>query len=1004
MVVPMNFRGLLFLSLMPSVGLALPEGFVIRRFAGPPQIEYPTAATAAANGDLYISSDKNASLGHAKGFGKIVRATDTDGDGKADRFQDFVPDVNSPRGGHFVDGTLYLIHPPYLSSFRDTDGDGMADEHKVLVKGFGGGIEHPRGADHTTNAVRMGIDGWLYVSVGDFGMADAVGADGKHYTLRGGGIVRVRPDGSELEPYARMTRNVYDTAISPYLDLFARDNTNDGKGWNTRLHQFTALGDHGYPRLYQNFPDETIQPLADYGGGAGTGALYLHEPGFPKDYGDSLFTCDWTTGNLYRHPLTRLGSSFAIKQEVFQAVPQAMDLDVDGFSRLYLVDWRSGSYGYVPGAKVGMIQQIVCPGETSARYADVATAAAEALPGLLASRSAVQRLDAQQEMLRRGAKFVPVERVLALARDPAQPLYARVAAIFTYKQLLGGKATPALAKLTSDAAVREFVLRAMTDRLSELNDVPVQPYLVGLKSPDARVRLQSLIGLARLKAARTTPSILAAAAKWSGDDSRLLHTAVKALVELGDVKASLTAAAKGDRLAFRALQEMHSAEAVSGLIALADTTSSADVRISSLGALARLFHREKPWDLISWWQTRPDDRGPYFEPVTWEETPRIQAAIERNFAQLSPPQRDACITLLTRNRVPVTKLKLAGLDPLLAAFDAPSLEGPLLEVVIDAAKDGNRSWEQRFQCYQALEKTPAERATPAKLAILAEWSGHSGAPPVVGQLTADFINDPRRGSEIFRLRQLAARQGDAVSRIAWQAMLTVLNSPLAKPAAKEKIRKALDGNPREIGFFQALREMKLPGFDAQIEAGLNSDNAQLISAAKAAREAAVQNGSAGKKVGELSADEVTKRVLTSKGDIATGQRLFFSQGCIACHGIDPDASQKGPYLGAAGAKFSRDYLIESVLEPGKVVAQGFQAVSFRLKNASTQTGFVTGEADGLIELRDIAGQVQKIRRNEVVEEQRLPGSMMPPGLANSLSIEEFNALIEYLVSLKAVGG
>ncbi|HEY8961858.1 MAG TPA: hypothetical protein VIM57_06600, partial [Luteolibacter sp.] len=104
----MNFRGLLFLSLMPSVGLALPEGFVIRRFAGPPQIEYPTAATAAANGDLYISSDKNASLGHAKGFGKIVRATDTDGDGKADRFQDFVPDVNSPRGGHFVDGTLYL--------------------------------------------------------------------------------------------------------------------------------------------------------------------------------------------------------------------------------------------------------------------------------------------------------------------------------------------------------------------------------------------------------------------------------------------------------------------------------------------------------------------------------------------------------------------------------------------------------------------------------------------------------------------------------------------------------------------------------------------------------------------------------------------------------------------------------------------------------------------------------------------------------------------------------
>lgn len=1000
----MRSFGTLFFVLCTPVALALPEGFVIRPFAGPPQIEYATAATASANGDLYISSDKNASLGHEKHFGKIVRATDTNGDGKADQFQDFVPDVNSPRGGHFVDGTLYLIHPPYLSSFRDTDGDGVADEHKVLVKGFGGGIEHPRGADHTTNAVRMGIDGWLYVSVGDFGMADAVGADGKHMTLHGGGIVRVRPDGSEVEPYALMIRNVYDTAISPYLDLFARDNTNDGKGWNTRLHQFTAFGDHGYPRLYQNFSDETIQPIADYGGGSGTGALYLHEPGFPKDYGDSLFTCDWTTEKVYRHPLTPEGSSFGIKQEVFQGVPRALDLDVDGFSRLYLVDWRNGSYGYTPGAKVGMIQQIVCPGETPARYTDVTKAAADALPGLLASRSAVQRLDAQQEILKRGAKFVPVDRILALARNANQPLYGRVAAIFTYKQLLGAKATPALAKLAGDAALREFALRAMTDRLGELKGVPVQPYLAGLKDPNARVRLQALIGLARLKEGRAAPHVLAAAAQWPADDTRLRHTAVKTLVQLGNVKVCLEAASKGDRLAFRALQEMHSAEAVAGLSALADSTASSEVRVASLGALTRLFHQEKPWDLVSWWQTRPDDRGPYFEPVTWEETPPIQAAIERNFTKLSKPERDAFITVLSRNRVPVTKLKLEGLDPLLAAFDAPSLDGALLEVVVDAAKDGNRSWEQRFKCYRVLEKTPAERATPAKLAILAEWSGQAGVPAAAGQFAADFINDPKRGYEIHRLRELAAREGDAVSRIAWKALLTVLNSPLAKPEAKEKVRKAINENPREIGFFQALRDMKLSGFDAQIEAGLHSDNQQLISAAKEAKEAAAQSTSAGKKVGELPPDEVAKAALTAKGDVVTGQRLFLTQGCIACHSIDPNAAQKGPYLGAAGAKFSREYLIESVLDPAKVVAQGFQAISFRLKNGSTQTGFVTGEADGLIELRDIAGQVQKIRRDEVTEEQHLPGSMMPAGLASGLSVEEFNALIEYLVSLRAVGG
>ncbi len=70
---------------------ALPEGWKITEFASPPDGEYPTAISAAANGDVYISSDRNGSLGHKPEFGKIVRATDTDGDGKADEFQDFVP-------------------------------------------------------------------------------------------------------------------------------------------------------------------------------------------------------------------------------------------------------------------------------------------------------------------------------------------------------------------------------------------------------------------------------------------------------------------------------------------------------------------------------------------------------------------------------------------------------------------------------------------------------------------------------------------------------------------------------------------------------------------------------------------------------------------------------------------------------------------------------------------------------------------------------------------------
>lgn len=459
--------------LLTSRAAALDGAFQINEFAGPPNANYPTAISAAPNGDVYVSSDRNGSLGHAKKMGKIVICRDTDNDGKADKFIDFIPDLDSPRGGHLAGGVFYVIHPPYLSSFVDQDGDGVADEKKQLVDGLGGGIEHPRGADHTTNAVRMGIDGWLYIAVGDFGMFGSKGTDGKRVELFGGGIARVRPDGSELETFAIMTRNNCDMAIAPTLDMFTRDNTNDGKGWNTRFHHFTNLGDHGYPRLYQHFKDEAIVPLADFGGGSGTGAFWLDEPGFPAKFSDTLFTCDWTTGNIYHNPVERENASYTVKQDVFLKLPRAIDMDVDGFSRLYVADWRNGGFDHSKDGKpVGMIQRIVCPGEKPAQYVDVTKAKDAELPKLLASASAVQRLEASRELLKRDKQLA--SDVLALAKDAKQSEAVRVAAIFTYKQMLGKDATKELVALAANASVKEYALRALADRKTEVAGVPVK--------------------------------------------------------------------------------------------------------------------------------------------------------------------------------------------------------------------------------------------------------------------------------------------------------------------------------------------------------------------------------------------------------------------------------------------------------------------------------------------------------------------------------------------------
>lgn len=1005
------FRFLSFGCCLGCAGMAMavPEGFEIHEFAGPPDVDYPTAVYAAANGDVFVSSDPNGSLGHNKDFGKVVRCRDTNGDGKADQFLDFVPKVTSPRGGHMVGDTLYLIHPPYLTAYRDTNGDGGADEVKDLVTGLGGGIENPRGADHTTNGVRMGIDGWLYISVGDFGATPAKGTDGSLVELHGGGVLRVRPDGSQLEAYSVMVRNICDTAISPVLDLFSRDNTNDGKGWNTRFHHFTALADHGYPRLYQNFADEAVKPLADYGGGSGTGALWLSEPGFPPEFTDALFSTDWTTGTVHYHPWKRAGASYSVEQKDFEKLPRAIDIDVDGSSRLYLADWRNGGFDFSgPGKPVGMIHQVTYPKLPRTRYVDVRRADDNALVGLLTSPSAVQRLEVQREILKRGKKPAFANSIFAIVANSGQTVSVRTAAIFTFKQLYGTESMRFLAESASDAAIREFVLRAMTDSLKELDGVPVKPYLEGLKDENPRVVLQSLIGLQRMNSKSSAAAILEASRNWkeAGDSPRLEHTAMQVLAKLENIPACLTAV--GDpstrKLALLSLQRIHQMETVDGLVSIFNSSQDVELRFSVLRSLARLAYREKPWDRKSWWNTRPDDRGPYYEPVEWPGTKAVISAIESGFAKIPQARQNDMMGELAKNRLAVSELKLTGADQVITALEAARPNDSQITLLADAAKDAKRPFPQRLDCYKALSKAGGENVTKLSVEVLSVWSGDPNRPGEVDQMISDFVNSPQRGNEIKILREMAAKLGSEASTIAWKSMLTVLNSPLAKPDAKEQIKAEVNKNPMEAGFFQAIHQLKLAGFDAQIDAALKSDNRDLISAANAAKTAATGSAQSGRKVAELPAGDVVKAAMNGKGDAALGSRLFTSQGCIACHSVDPKAEQKGPYLGAAGAKFTRDYLIESVIDPNKVVAQGFQSTLLKLKDGSVKMGFVTGEADGVVEVRDIAGQVSKIKRADVGEETHLPNSMMPPGLAAGLTVEEFTSLIEYLVSLRATGG
>lgn len=992
----------------------LVEGFEVSVFAEPFEVEYPAALAAGPDGTVYVSVDPDGSLG--KNFsGRVVACRDEDGDGKADRFWDYIPEVEAPRGGHMVDGKFYLVHPPYLSVYWDADGDGVAEQSKQLVDGLGDSALDSRGGDHTTNGVRMGIDGWLYIAVGDFGMSSSTGTDGREVTLHGGGVARVRPDGSGLEVYSYFTRNQCDVAISPYLDQFVRDNTNDGKGWNIRLHHHTNLANHGYPRLYKNFKEEAVKPLLDLGGGSGTGALYLHEPGFPAGFGDRLFTCDWTTGKIYHHELKPFEATFEMKEAEWMNLTRATDIDVDGESRLYTADWRDGRFRFAgKGKKVGLIHRVVPKGYQAETWPQLDEMSTADLVDQLGHRSAVRRLEAQQVLVRRG-KSKNLEVLLLGLVEGEAPLYGKVAAIFAYKQIFGEKAETELLRLLDDLEVREFAIRALGDDRDQVAKIPVKRFENLLVDPDPRVRLQAAIAVERGKRLDLAPSLLSAAAESfnqrdelsENQDFRFPHTAVEALAFLQATEASLAAVVHSETrgIAFAVLKKIPTSATVAGLLEiLSNAGDDSELRLQAMDALARVSHREAVWDQKAWWGTRPDDRGPYFGLAQWEESARALTALEEAFAQLEGGDVEKGLALLAINRLDVTQMDLGDLDPVLIALGAETASLEQLQTLAQAGLDPARRWEQRLAAYRAIARSEDPISLREQVAVLAGWSADPALREVAEREVNEFINSPALILELETLEKIGLEEEPGLSKIAWQAILSFSRSPLIKAQQVEQAQAIALNNPRALGYFHALAEMKLSGFEGPIENAMNGDNTALIAAATAAQEAIISaaSESQGALVGTLDASEVTAELIAKagEGDLELGKKLYTQQACASCHAVSLDEVQKGPYLGSAGSKFTRDYLIESILDPGATVAQGFRTQLITMKNGVVHLGFVTREEDGRIDVRNIGGVVTTLDAAQIATRVEQEQSMMPAGLGATLTVDQFNSLIDYLGSLK----
>ncbi len=1019
--------------------VSVPEGFTASLFAPWQMANYPTYVAAAPNGDLYVSSDGNASGGRQPGRGRVLRLRDTDNDGRADEVTEFIRDIDSPRGLLWDQDRLYLLHPPHITVFHDVDADGVADSSKRLISNIAFGFKD-RAADHTTNGLEMGPDGWIYIAVGDFGFMNATGSDGRKLQMRGGGVVRFRPDGSGMETFSDGTRNTYGIAITPTLDFFARDNTNDGGGWNVRLHHLSGLEDHGYPRLYMNFTDEIVAPLVDYGGGSGVGAFYLGEPGIPAAWNNRPYTCDWGRQGSYRHILEPHGATFkeTAKPKILIKMSRPTDADVDGMSNIYQASWAGPANFTWKGPEHGYIARVTPTNYKPTPLPDFAQLSDIQLIELIRiSPSHVRSLAAQRTLLRRPANTEMTKALLQATKDQSLDLGKRILALYAitqrgldsqHSQSVIDLIVPSFSSTSADDPILPLVTRALGDlaidsrTAGQPGPIPNDFLKKQLQASHPRAILEAIVATSF----QSKPELAADIAKHLGSEDPLIrHTAYRALSKLGTYKVAL-AKLDSDNLitrisAARALMRMHKKEVVDALISQLETQLDPAKREPILAVLTRLYQREGEWAGDSW-STRPDTRGPYYQPATWEQSTRILEALNGVLENpaTSKEENSTLVSLLGKNRIQNDRglqriITLAEQDPTLLPTllgqlaDKENIPADAIPLIIQAANNTKNPAETHKVAIPILLTLNHPDAFDALMSSLESLINNSKAAKIRDDIRQHLMASPQlenyveRFIAIYRLNPESAK-----GRWSAQALLQLATGKNIGIEARESSRKAIDStwsvnNHYKHTLMEAAFWTKIPYLNEHIRLMLNSTDAGLNRRAKgAASRLGIQATGIDKtpKIASLNPEEAVTQILNHKqGNSVLGEAVFARATCNACHTVSADEPPKGPYLGSIANILRPQDLAEAIILPNKAIAQGFKTNLITLKSGTVHMGFVTDEAGETVTIRDITSKKSTFNKSDITSRDTLPNSLMPAGLMSSFTVHETASLLHYITGL-----
>ena len=137
------------------------------------------------------------------------------------------------------------------------------------------------------------------------------------------------------------------------------------------------------------------------------------------------------------------------------------------------------------------------------------------------------------------------------------------------------------------------------------------------------------------------------------------------------------------------------------------------------------------------------------------------------------------------------------------------------------------------------------------------------------------------------------------------------------------------------------------------------------------------------------------------GNAESGRRVFESSwaACSKCHRIEGSGGSVGPDLSTIGRASKREKLVSSLFQPSRDIAPQFAQYLVETRDGESYSGRVLGaDADGSLTLVTGEGQAVYLPKSQIAEQRILTLSMMPDGLLDGLSVEDFADLMAFLES------